>query len=97
MKCPKCRSERISLERRIDGDAVCMDCHHHGKSEEFLRETNFDRITTSPETLAEAMVFETIKGTWRYRIGEKISVQAFRSRWEAERGAVEYLKQEVKQ
>lgn len=35
MKCPKCRSERISLERRIDGDAVCMDCHHHGKSEEF--------------------------------------------------------------
>ena len=97
MKCPKCRSERISLERRIDGDAVCMDCHHHGKSEEFLRETNFDRIAASPEALAEAMVFETIKGTWRYRIGEKISVQAFRSRWEAERGAVEYLRQEVKQ
>lgn len=95
MKCPKCRSERISQERRIDGDAICMDCHHRGKPEEFLRETNFDRIAASPETLAEAMVFETIKGTWRYRIGEKISVQAFRSRWEAERGAVEYLKQEV--
>ena len=95
MKCPKCGSEHISQECRIDGDTVCMDCHHHGKSEEFLRETNFDRIAASPEALAEAMVFETIKGTWRYRIGEKISVQAFRSRWEAERGAAEYLKQEV--
>lgn len=57
--------------------------------------TNFEKITTSPEALAEAMVFETMKGTWRFRIGEKISTQAFRSRWEAERGAVEYLKQEV--
>lgn len=57
--------------------------------------TNFEKMTASPEALAEAMVFETIKGTWRYRIGEEISVQAFRSRWEAERGAAEYLKQEV--
>ena len=97
MKCPRCRSERISRERRIDGDAICMDCHHRGKSEEFLRETNFDRIAASPEALAEEMVFETIKGIWRYRIGEKISVQAFRSREEAERGAVEYLKHRYEQ
>ena len=52
-------------------------------------------MTASPEALAEEMVFEAIKGIWRYRIGEKISMQAFRSRWEAERDAVEYLKQEV--
>lgn len=54
--------------------------------------TNFEKMTSSPEALAGAMVFETIKGIWRYGIGEKISVQAFRSREEAERGAVEDLK-----
>ena len=37
--------------------------------------TNFEKMTSSPEALAEAMVFETIKGIWRYGIGEKISVQ----------------------
>lgn len=41
--------------------------------------TNFEKMTSSPG----AMVFETIKGIWRYGIGEKISVQAFRSREEA--------------
>ncbi|MST97596.1 hypothetical protein FYJ85_11160 [Victivallaceae bacterium BBE-744-WT-12] len=95
MKCPKCGSEHISQERRIDGDAICMDCHHRGKPEEFRQKTNFEKMTASPEALAEEMVFEAIKGIWRYRIGEKISMQAFRSRWEAERDAVEYLKQEV--
>lgn len=59
--------------------------------------TNFEKMTSSPEALAEAMVFETIKGIWRYRIGEKISVQAFRSKEEAERGAVEYLKHRYEQ
>lgn len=59
--------------------------------------TNFEKMTSSPEALAEAMVFETIKGIWRYGIGEKISVQAFRSREEAERGAVEYLKHRYEQ
>ncbi len=56
MKCPKCRSERISQERRIDGDAICMDCHHCGKMEEFRRKTNFDWITESPKALAKALV-----------------------------------------
>ena len=97
MKCPKCRSGRVSQERRIDGDVICMDCHHRGKPEEFRQKTNFEKLTASPEALAEEMVFETIKGIWRYRIGEKISMQAFRSRLEAERGAVEYLKYKYEQ
>lgn len=95
MKCPKCRSERISQERRIDGDAICMDCHHRGKSKEFLRETNFDRIAASPEALANAMVFETMPHVWRFRIGEMISVQSFSSTDEAKQAAVEYLQQAV--
>lgn len=33
--------------------------------------TNFEKMTSSPEALAGAMVFETIKGIWRYGIGEK--------------------------
>lgn len=95
MKCLKCGSECVFIERKLNGDATCWECFYIGKPEEFRRKTNFDRITESPEALAKEMVFETIKGVWRYRIGEKISVQNFRSRWEAERGTVEYLKQEV--
>lgn len=87
----------------------CRHCHHLNRQQcpaafisadgcgDFRPRTNFDRITESPEALAEAMVFEAIKGTWRYGIGEKISVQAFRSREEAERGAVEYLKYRYEQ
>ena len=59
--------------------------------------TNFEKMTSSPEALAEAMVSETAKGIWRYGIGEKMSVQAFRSREAAERGAVEYLKHRYEQ
>lgn len=48
MKCPKCGSEHISQECRIDGDTVCMDCHHRGKPEEFRQKTNFDWIAAAP-------------------------------------------------
>lgn len=64
---------------------------------EFYRKTNFEKTTSGPEALAEEMASEAIKGIWRYGIGEKISMQAFRSREEAERGAVEYLKYRYEQ
>ena len=29
--CPKCLGRNIFVERRIDGDALCGDCHHKEK------------------------------------------------------------------
>lgn len=59
--------------------------------------TNFEKMTSSPEALARAMVFETIREYGDTGSARKISVQAFRSREEAERGAVEYLKHRYEQ
>jgi len=30
-KCPKCGSENITSERRLDGDSRCQDCKHQDK------------------------------------------------------------------
>ena len=96
MKCAKCGSNKMEWSPVANGIAVCRNCWCQGVPD-LHPQTNFEKMTTSPEALAKEMVFETIKGVWRYRIGEKISVQAFRSREEAERGAVEYLKHRYEQ
>lgn len=93
MKCPKCRSERISQEHRIDGDAVCMDCHHRGKPEEFRQKTNFDWITKSPEVLAEGSVCNR-NGMWEF-VWHNIAIIRKETREAAVAMAIEYLKQEV--
>ena len=33
--CPKCKSESIRTERRLDGNSECLDCHFQGKSSLF--------------------------------------------------------------
>jgi predicted RNA-binding Zn-ribbon protein involved in translation (DUF1610 family) len=35
-KCPKCGSENIITEKRIDGFSTCLDCKHHDKTGEFI-------------------------------------------------------------
>lgn len=92
MKCPKCRSGRVSQERRIDGDAICLDCHHRGKPEEFRRKTNFDRLTESPEALAKEMVF-CHGGLWGF-IRYGIPVIRMKRREDAIDMAIEYFNQE---
>ena len=93
MKCPKCRSGRVSQERRIDGDAICMDCHHRGKPEEFRQKTNFEKMTSSPEALAEGMVCNR-NGMWEF-IWHDIAIIRKETREAAVAMAIEYLKQEV--
>jgi len=34
--CPKCSSENLIQEKRIDGDSTCIDCRYKGKSTEFF-------------------------------------------------------------
>jgi ribosomal protein L37AE/L43A len=35
--CPKCQSENIATERRINGDSICLSCLFKGKIEEFYK------------------------------------------------------------
>lgn len=65
------------------------------KLADFCHQTNYDRIIKSLESLAKEMVFETMKGVYRYRIGEKVSTKSFRTKEEAVQDAVEYLEQET--
>lgn len=57
--------------------------------------TNFELFSSEIEALANAMIFESMPNVWRFRLGEKVSVQAFSSTDEAKRAAVEYLQQAV--
>lgn len=93
MKCPKCRSERGFIERRPNGDVTCWECYYIGKPEGFYRETNFDRITKTPEALAEGMVCNR-NGMWEF-VWHDIAIIRKEPREAAVAMAIEYLKQEV--
>lgn len=62
-KCPKCGSVRIA--KASEDVNICLACESflntiNGKS----RSTLFDRITASPEVLAEKLVFPLADGWW---------------------------------
>lgn len=46
MKCPICGSINLSIEKRIDGNVICSQCHHSGKRKEF--EVKFTEVTLIP-------------------------------------------------
>lgn len=66
MKCPKCRSNNIHLAATIPHAlCVCFDCRHQWKNKYKPRKkTVFQKITASPEVLAEKFVYceETLPG-----------------------------------
>ena len=56
--CPKCGNPNIQTERRPDGFHHCIDCRHTWKiGASQPKPTLFDRITSSPEMLAEKLVY----------------------------------------
>jgi hypothetical protein len=56
-KCPKCESIAVVYEDYVGGTLFyrCQTCGHIGS--DFEKKTLFDRITASPEVLAEKLVF----------------------------------------
>lgn len=94
MKCLKCGSECVFIERKLNGDATCWECFYIGKPEE-CRQTNFARITETPEALAEEMVFYH-DGLWGF-IRHNVPVIRMKYREDAVALAVEYLRQKVKE
>lgn len=56
--CPKCGNPNTHVERRPNGFCYCPDCRHRWKiGESQPKPTLFDRITASPEVLAEKLVY----------------------------------------
>ena len=111
MKCPKCRSGRVSQERRIDGDAICMDCHHRGKPEEFRQKTNFDWITETRQRWQRSwyipMTMNGMVGSgsalpqmvlgWRFGPKERLSTQPLNiSSRRYEQGWLDWLNSKAK-
>lgn len=55
--CPECGSDRIMTERRPDGYHICRNCCFYWRNEEAPKQTVFEQITQSKETLAEKLVY----------------------------------------
>lgn len=53
-KCPDCGS--LNVEEVFDNESYCKDCFLHCATDDLEDATIFDRITASPETLAEKLV-----------------------------------------
>ena len=59
--CGRCKSTNVVEDVYCGGTAYyrCDTCHHLGEKDEFQEMTLFDRITVSPEVLAEKLVYRT--------------------------------------
>ena len=67
-KCPKCESKDIHITvypYPTDNMATCYGCGYADLAERFPEQTIFDSITSSPEVLAEKLVFW--EGGWTSR------------------------------
>lgn len=72
MNCPKCDSEKIEMEKRPGGWFQCQDCHHAWQPYPIRfgfdalpnKQTVFETITQSEETLAEKLVVPTEIRSW---------------------------------
>ena len=65
-KCPKCGSIAVVYEDYVGGTLFhrCQTCGHIGS--DFEKQTLFDRITESPEVLADELVTLDCDGWWAY-------------------------------
>jgi hypothetical protein len=65
-KCPDCGS--LNVEEVFDGESYCKDCFLHCATDDLEDASVFDRITQSPEVLAEALVFVLAPGLFTSHI-----------------------------
>lgn len=89
-KCPKCDSVAVVYEDYVGGTLFhrCQTCGYRGS--DFEKPTVFDRITTSPEVLADNLVYylpEIDKYT------SEIIADFYKERAEAIAATVEKLKE----
>lgn len=64
--CERCKSSVVLPWNNVKDFYKCMNCSAIGYSDKFPEKTVFDRITVSPEVLAEKLVYRYDgNGTWR--------------------------------
>lgn len=61
-KCPKCGNKEIIIDKHEF--AYCTDCEMYEPMEWFAEQSVFDRITASPEVLAEKLVYCDDEGVY---------------------------------
>lgn len=59
--CKRCKSALLLPHESISGITRCLRCNAIGRAEDFPRATVFDQITTSPEVLAEDLIYDVGK------------------------------------
>lgn len=74
-KCPDCGS--LNVEEVFDNEAYCKDCFLHCAADDLEDASVFDRITESPEVLAETFVFSRGERYWRRRRCETVCYEVW--------------------
>ena len=90
-KCPRCGNKEII----IDGAeyAYCPVCELYEVAEKFPEQTVFDRITQSPETLAEKLVCHGVTSWDDEFYASTICNEIYKTKSEAIAATVEKLKE----
>jgi hypothetical protein len=88
-KCPDCGS--LNVEEVFDGESYCKDCFLHCATDDLEDASVFDRITQSPEVLAEKLVYVSLfNACWYSTLTGDVM---YKSREEAEAATVARLKE----
>ena len=62
--CDRCKSSFIIPHANLRDYYQCQNCNRIGRAEDFPKATLFERITESPEALAEESVYQNYIGLW---------------------------------
>lgn len=97
--CPNCDSENTAIEKRPGGWCHCLDCHYSwqpypvrfGFDVPPHKQTLFQRITESEETLADKLVY--FDHEWLWYESTILEGETFKTRAEAFAATVAELKE----
>lgn len=92
--CKNCKSISVEYEDYCGGTSYyrCKTCGQWGDKDKFTQPTVFDRLTASPEVLAEEfveMMYDRVAGDYRYY--SMLTGEFYNSREEAIAATVEKL------
>lgn len=97
-KCPECGSNNVHLATTVPHAlCVCFDCRHQWKNKYKPRKkTVFQKITSSPEVLAEKLVYlviDSYNGAANYHWRSTIIDKAWKTKQEAIAATVARLRE----
>ena len=93
--CKKCKSVAVEYEDYCGGTSYyrCKTCGQRGSKDKFTQNTVFDRITQSPEVLAEKLVYHGVTSWDDEFYASTICDEIYKTRAEAIAATVAKLKE----